>query len=118
RQAFAPQDVGRYKAEVLSTRFNAVFGFDIQFDTKLFVPEVSYSHTYSNTIILGAVDGYLGRKSIAKAERAVVIDSGNHRTAGQVVIGNTNNWEQVSSQFKADTTEIQYLPNVSLVYPE
>ena len=118
RQAFAPQDVGRYKAEVLSTRFNAVFGFGITFKAEPFIPEENYSHTYSHSIILGAVDSYLGRRAIAKAQNAIWIDSGNHRTAGQVIVGNSNDWKRVNNQFKDGTTEIHYLPNASLVYPE
>lgn len=117
RQMFAPQDIGRYKAEVLATRFNAVFGFDIQFKSEPFQQATEYGH-YAHTIILGAVDGHVGRQSMSRAEGAILIDSGNHKTAGQVVIGNSNNWEKVSEQFTNDTTEIKHLPNVSLVYPE
>ncbi|MEL6527764.1 MAG: ThiF family adenylyltransferase [Chloroflexota bacterium] len=122
RQAFAVQDIGRYKAEVLAERFSVAFGLDIEFYAEPFDAKKhtqnSWTHFDNRNVIIGAVDNYLGRRAINKAEHSIWIDSGNHHTNGQVVIGSTNELRHAYLLSNLEKNTIKCLPNVAAVYPE
>lgn len=112
RQMFTVADVGQFKAEVLAKRFSYSLGLDIQWFNQ---PFHASAHCRWDSIICGAVDNHQARQAIAKADK-LWIDAGNHRQAGQVIIGNTDDLERI----KRNTAEREwpYLPNAGLLFPE
>lgn len=112
RQMFTEGEVGRYKAEVLARRFNLSLGLDIDWFAEAFDEN---RHVPSGTLLLGAVDTHAARVEMAKVKYAVWIDAGNHRSAGQVVIGNTKDVGAIIDGIKKGVC--YYLPNVALLFP-
>lgn len=84
RQAFFPCDVGQNKAKVLTRRVNDYF-------------HLNWSHRESKApssgqfdLVISCVDTKASRKAIAKSwyrEGAYLMDCGNARTSGQVLLG-------------------------------
>lgn len=99
RQYFAPADIGRNKAEVMSEWINTDWGLDIvsvaeNIDTGQTNLISSPGHI---SVIVGCVDNYLARLSIHKIlswtngrkQKTWWIDCGNDRQNGQVLAGCT-----------------------------
>lgn len=89
RQAFAPQDVGRPKAEVLVGKVNLLYGLGWEWRTRPFRPE----DLREADIVVSALDSKRARREVAEAlEKRKVerwwIDLGNGDRWGQVVAGN------------------------------
>ncbi len=122
RQMFTHADIGLHKAELLARRFNRALGLKIQWHNEPFDAEKHLAHEYS-TILLGAVDNHLARRSLSQAD-AVWLDAGNHHNSGQVVIGNTSNVERLKKPHsgdygnRKDTSQWSCLPNAALLFPE
>jgi hypothetical protein len=57
RQMFTAADVGEFKAELLTRRFNAALGLDIAWDAAPFSPE-KHGSRYG-TLLVGCVDNHL-----------------------------------------------------------
>lgn len=112
RQLFTAADIGQPKAHVLMRRFNLALGLDC---VGIHAPVDAKTHL-KNALIIGCVDNHLARRELAKADREVWIDSGNHKEGGQVIIGNVGDAKQVS--FKDNATTIQHLPNAGLLFPQ
>ena len=132
RQLFTPADVGHNKAQVLASRFSALFGLAIEA-----LPEMAtidrlaalggqtrklrdLRHTGLG-ILIGAVDSAVGRKTIASALHKqpcwhVWIDSGNHEHSGQVCLGTETSAEGLKNAIKLGICT--KLPSPSLIYPE
>lgn len=126
RQAFAPADVGQYKAEILARRFSLALGLQIRAVTAPFSAstfESSYAYHHRNKLILGAVDNAAARHAISMVKNAVWIDAGNHRESGQVIIGNQSCMDvaelidQIDAALEAASPEIRYLPNAAALFP-
>lgn len=111
RQMFVESEIGRYKADVLARRFNLSLGLNIQWFAE---PFDAQKHAHVSTLLCGAVDNHLARRALARAN-CTWIDAGNHRTAGQVIVGNTDKAHAVVSAFKA--ARVAYLPNAALLFP-
>ena len=118
RQLFTQAEIGLPKAEALGRRFNFCLGLSVGWFNEAFDPG-KHMDRYRGTILLGAVDNYLARRSLAQADRVLWIDCGNHRNAGQVVIGTSNNRDDLLSQLgRLHDNTIRNLPNAALLYPE
>jgi hypothetical protein len=68
-------------------------------------------------LIVGCVDNHLARRELAKVSAAIWIDSGNHASAGQVVIGNTGDRDLVLRQLNGRNAKVAYLPHAGLLFP-
>lgn len=112
RQMFTNADIGRPKAEVLSTRFNLAMGLNI---TAYIEPFDAEKHTSRyGTLVVGCVDNHLARIELSKA-RGIWLDCGNERTAGQVCVGNTSSPADVRRCIKSG--QFTHLPNAALLFP-
>src|SRR5690606_31117898 len=104
RQMFTSADVGQYKAELLARRLNYALGLNIHyrndaFDHQWFESQTDFGrHVGSrfSLLLVGAVDNHEARQELAKVD-SCWIDCGNHFSSGQVVIGNTRDWDGVFS---------------------
>ena len=86
---FTEADIGQYKAAILGRRFNLQLGLEIGWHTELFNWKRYKDQYNQRRLIIGCVDNYEARRSIAEANQ-LWIDCGNHYDSGQVIIGNTN----------------------------
>lgn len=92
RQLFAPAEIGQNKALSLAARFNRTFGLSI-IGVPYMLNDTTANGAYPffdefQTIFIGAVDNATARKAIQKTSGGKLwLDSGNHRTAGQVCLG-------------------------------
>lgn len=88
RQAFYEFDIGRNKAEVLVSRFNAFGTVTWKSHNE---PFGHYDKYHSPVIILGCVDSVTGRQAMHQAmneqRNALYIDCGNDATSGNVIMG-------------------------------
>jgi PRTRC genetic system ThiF family protein len=114
RQFFTPADVGLPKAQVVGQRLNLALGLNISWsveplDAKRHIP----SH---GAIVCGAVDNHIARREIACSHAGCWIDAGNHRTSGQVIIGNTGDLALVQRSIQSG--HYSYLPHAGLLFPE
>ena len=93
RQLFSPVEVGRNKAEVLTTKLNMFFGTSWES-----IPEMYDENTDNANIIISCVDTVASRLAIKKnLERTTYIadmqknyywmDFGNTQSTGQVILG-------------------------------
>jgi PRTRC genetic system ThiF family protein len=117
RQLYTAADVGQPKAEVLMRRFNCALGLD-----SIAIAEpldaVRHFEPHQAGIVIGAVDNNLARQELAKIERAVWIDTGNHFASGQVVIGNTADTDLMQRHIDGRDGKYSYLPNAALLFPQ
>ena len=99
RQNFYPEEIGGFKSEVLANRLARRFQRPVAYITEMLglkrpendylgAPEGTVLHNVS--IIIGAVDNPMARKSIASqvSHSTFWVDSGNGDHYGQVLIGN------------------------------
>jgi PRTRC genetic system ThiF family protein len=89
RQNFCDAEIGRNKADTLALRYGAAWGLDIRAIPERFSPKMQIGN--SLLILIGCVDNAAARREMAKAmsgkARAWWLDCGNHRAAGQVLLG-------------------------------
>jgi PRTRC genetic system ThiF family protein len=110
RQAFAPAETLRGdlpKATSLALRLNAAYGLDITTWPERYEAELGArwfrrggGGAAGRHLIIGCVDSHTGRQEIAKTVAASngriwALDSGNERTSGQVLIGNTTDVDRI-----------------------
>ncbi|MCI0712394.1 MAG: PRTRC system ThiF family protein [Chloroflexi bacterium] len=115
RQLYVEADVGQPKAHVLMRRFNMALGLDIVAIDQPVNAERHFERW--GGLIVGAVDNHLARRELAKAKGAVWIDTGNHFSAGQVVIGNTGDHETAMRYIDGQNGKYAYLPHAGLLFP-
>ncbi|MCZ7673788.1 MAG: hypothetical protein M5U34_45060 [Chloroflexi bacterium] len=94
-----------HKVSDISLRLNAAYGLDIVAWPEKYEVHMArdwFNHGgYSQVhLIIGCVDGHLGRREIAKTVtafdgRIYALDSGNERHSGQVLIGNLTDVSQI-----------------------
>ena len=98
RQNFCDAEVGRLKADTLALRYGAAWGLEIRAVPEKFSPKLSLRS--SLLVLIGCVDNAAARREMAKAvgetplrarrsgeARAWWLDCGNHKAAGQVLLG-------------------------------
>ena len=110
RQAFAPAEAqggGLSKAASLALRLNCAYGLEIAARPVPYEAEMGARWFHQGGrgatcrhLIIGCVDSHIGRQEIAKTVAAFhgriwALDSGNERTNGQVLIGNTTDVERI-----------------------
>jgi PRTRC genetic system ThiF family protein len=115
RQLFTEADIGQNKAYIMMRRLNMALGLDI---TAIDRPvDKSNIGDGWNTLVIGAVDNHLARIEIAENSR-LWIDAGNHKAAGQVVIGNSGSIASIKHEIKqSNGSSYNYMPNAALLFP-
>jgi PRTRC genetic system ThiF family protein len=120
RQAFAPADLGRNKAEVLIERINRGFGTGWM-SAGIRFRKASLNGASPGNIVIGCVDSVLSRKAIKRAvkqrgyhsspvsETFYWLDFGNSFHTGQAILGTTKAIEQPESRYQT----IQRLPLIT-----
>ena len=98
RQNFCDAEVDMPKAETLASRYEPVFKDPIQRIIRPFTASMIKSLGGENIILIGCVDDHLARREMHQAVisnpgRVWWIDSGNSRSAGQILIGNSDRIE-------------------------
>lgn len=105
RQLFTVDDIGRNKAEILTTRINSFFGTDWDAKAKHYIPD----EDNRSNIIITCVDNVQSRIGIGKNARKHVgfqderrafywLDFGNQLDRGQVVLGALREVKQPESE--------------------
>jgi PRTRC genetic system ThiF family protein len=136
RQAYAPDEAGRFKAEVLARRlarrFRRMVGYSVApYDADL------HAHVFGAAggglrLLVGAVDNAPARRAIAATLEArgwgpgrpgggsavVWMDLGNGRASGQVLVGNAARPEALRHAFDTEERLCRALPAPSLQRPE
>jgi PRTRC genetic system ThiF family protein len=113
RQKFFPPDIGKYKAEVLTTRVNRAYGSNVQFFNKEFLLQ----DLNDDNIIITCVDNVKLRRKLAKhlptkpkgnsyKQTYYWIDAGNSRDYGQIVLASYSRKKK------------EQLPSIIDLYPE
>lgn len=89
RQNFCDAEVGRNKADALALRYGAAWGLEIRAVPQHFSAKLPIGG--SLLVLIGCVDNAAGRREMAKAvsgkARAWWLDCGNHKAAGQMLLG-------------------------------
>jgi PRTRC genetic system ThiF family protein len=96
RQNFCPAEVGAPKAVALMERYNRAFGLEIEAHVEPFDPVIASPSCADRVfhLVIGCVDNAAARRDIHQAvtdahRRLWWLDGGNHRHAGQVLLGNS-----------------------------
>lgn len=113
RQLFAPCDVGQYKAEVVGKRLNYALGLATRWIPDA-VDAKRHFDRYGSNIVISCVDNHLARREIHKID-GIHISSGNHRDAGQVIIGSSDDPDLIRRYL--DDEKVRYLPKEGLLFP-
>ena len=136
RQNFSKQDVGRHKSQALAERLAGTFNRPIGYINEPFIYEMFRNQpiTPSNRsefiygsarpdIIIGCVDNAIARAEIAKVinDKSVkkptwIVDTGNGRNWGQILIGNSKSDETIHRSF--DETTCYRLPIPTIQRPD
>jgi len=115
RQLFSPAELHQPKAVALARRYNYALGLEIQAISE---PLDAKKHIGQNAVICGCVDNHHARQEIARAEGHMWIDAGNEFDHGQVVIGNTSDWDVVFRGLdRGREKHSSVLPNAGLLFP-
>lgn len=126
RQNFCPADVGRPKAEVLSERYNFAYGWNSAFAVCPFKDWDSKGERapYGEPVfVIGAVDTGDARREIAKRVDSAWdgwwwLDLGNHRHAGQVLVGNRSRGSTTTESWLGKMGLCLNLPAPHVQHPE
>ena len=134
RQNYADCEVAGYKSLALAARFSQAWGVEITALQTRFTVELFNAHCrwYSPglTVLIGCVDNAAGRQAIAEVIRRQAdylrgdaapkiwwLDSGNGRSSGQVLLGNTFDSDRLHKAFVLPD-RCNALPAPSLQYPD
>lgn len=92
RQAFAPAEVGEYKAVALARRYGYAFGLQIESRVAKFQAGMVQANYRELALVIGCVDNAAARRELASVrggKNLWWLDSGNSLDSGQVLIGNS-----------------------------
>lgn len=117
RQLYTAGDVGQPKAHVLMRRFNCALGLNAVGIAEPLNAEKHFERQ-GGGIVIGAVDNHLARQELNRVKGALWIDSGNHFSAGQVIVGNQGDREVMLRHLDGRDGKYPYLPNAALVFPQ
>ena len=136
RQNFSKPDIGRHKSQVLAERLASTFGRPIGYINEPFTYEMFRNQPMNlgdrnefmyrsarPDIIIGCVDNAKAREEIAKAindkskpHTPWIVDTGNGRNWGQILIGNSKSDEDIHNSF--DETTCYRLPIPTIQRPD
>ena len=111
RQNFHQADIGRYKSETLAVRLAKSYNRPIAYSNSRFEgtnrwaqPGMSEKNSH---LLIGCVDNGQARRAMhALAQQHAIgwlVDAGNGRDWGQVLIGNTTQADEMAGAFTGDT---------------
>jgi len=127
RQLYTPAEIGMNKAEVTARRLSCALGLPIEWIAEPFSASQHIGRDSYGLILIDAVDNHLARRELAQVKRSVVVSCGNHRSSGQVSIGNQSDRDEVlrlldeitKRQHKLGNKEtVAYLPTAYALFPE
>jgi PRTRC genetic system ThiF family protein len=129
RQAFGPEDVGRFKAQVLAERLSQRFGREVGYSVLPYDRELHgavFGTRAQLNLLVGCVDNAAARRAIAATlERSHYarppiwwLDTGNGRNSGQVLLGNVVRSEELRGAFLPHEARCVALPAPSLQRPD
>jgi len=64
------------------------------------------------------VDNELARRELARAHGALWLDTGNHRQAGQAILGDTGDLDLMLQHIDGKDGVYTHLPNAALLFPQ
>ena len=130
RQHFCPAEIRRNKAQTLAARYSTAFGLDIAAVQTPFDGEWIRREHNNLVVLVGCVDGAVGRKELAKAlgrcnsyydentpRNGWWLDCGNHAQTGQVLLGSETEIKGLRKAFIPDSI-CRMLPSPALLAPE
>lgn len=123
RQNFCPAEIGRSKAEALSTRYNLSYGLKSEWMEKSFDDGcLNRMNTDGPIILIGAVDSAKSRAVIDRVcrreYRTYWLDCGNLYTNGQILIGNSETGRMNLEESLTSLGLCGDLPYPSIQHPE
>ena len=127
RQLFSPAEIGMNKAEVIAQRLSCALGLSIEWIPEAFNAKRHLARDSYGLILIDAVDNHLARRELAQVNRGVIIACGNHRSAGQVTIGNVQDREEALRYLEdvekrqytlGNKHTLSYLPTAYAIFPE
>ena len=125
RQNFRKSEVGRPKSQALAERLARTYEREIGFVTQPVEEEIPGGRWHGRpTLVIGCVDNPQARRTMHRmTERPPyncwLIDAGNERDWGQVLIGNTGNPERCPrDSFKPGDMTCTHLPAPGVQRPE
>ena len=127
RQLFSPAEIGMNKAEVIAQRLSCALGLSIEWIPEAFNAKRHLARDNYGLILIDAVDNHLPRRELARVNRGVIIACGNHRSAGQVSIGNVQDREEALRHLEdvekrqytlGNKHTLSYLPTAYTIFPE
>jgi PRTRC genetic system ThiF family protein len=127
RQLFSPAEIGMNKAEVIAQRLSCALGLAVEWIPEAFNAKRHLARDTYGLILIDAVDNHLARRELARVNHGVLIACGNHRSAGQVSIGNVQDREEVLRHLEdvekrqytlGNKHTLSYLPTAYAIFPE
>jgi PRTRC genetic system ThiF family protein len=127
RQLFSPAEIGMNKAEVIAQRLSCALGLAIEWIPEAFNAKRHLARDSYGLILIDAVDNHLARRELVQVKRGVLIACGNHRSAGQVSIGNVQDREEALRHLEdvekrqytlGNKHTLSYLPTAYAIFPE
>lgn len=136
RQAFERREVGRFKAEVLAGRLARRYGREVGYSTIPYDPD-THAALFGEgpsalSLLVGAVDNAAARRALATTlarpawyggygrppARVWLLDCGNARNSGQLLLGNAADPEALRGAFSPATGRCTALPAPHLQRPD
>lgn len=128
RQNFYPQDIGKFKSQVIAERYARIYGRKIAYSVSPFEPDMIEEYwgqsvgtsLVANSLLIGCVDRHTGRRALAEAllhSLSWWLDTGNGYNSGQVLIGNCPQANLVKGTFDASKNILLRAPAPSLQAP-
>lgn len=136
RQAYERREVGRFKAEVLAERLARRYGREVGYSTLPYDPEI-HARLFGEgpsalSLLVGAVDNAAARRALAKTlarpawyggygqqlARIWLLDCGNGRNSGQILLGNAASPEALCGAFAPAVGRCTALPAPHLQRPD
>lgn len=127
RQNFYLGDIGKFKSQVLAERYSRLYGRQIAYSVYPFERDMVehgngqfHSELAVNALIIGCVDNYMARRSIAESIKSLNwwLDAGNSYHSGQVLFGNVESLESMVNTFDDKLGIVKHLPMPSVQMPE
>lgn len=134
RSCFCEREIGELKAVVLARRYAAAWVLEIGTITERFAPEMIRASSNEDVlnVVVGCVDNAAARRSLSEvlvrrtpygyydygsSRQTILIDCGNTREGGQVLVGSVSRQEEMRASFKGKSI-CTALPSPTWQHPE